>query len=176
MIEIRRIGRAHSAWIRLPNEPFPLWGRMVPEYRDGVWSCTAELLPGEERSEMCFPEENYDYDAMGEDCFFPAAFEGERCVGLAVVKRTPFRYLLLDDLKVCAAYRRQGVGRALVEEMKSLAAGEGCRGVYAVAQDNNLSACLFYLACGFRLGGLDTEIYNGTSQEGKHDLYFYLDI
>ena len=40
-------------------------------------------------------------------------------------------------------------------------------------QDNNLSACLFYLKNGFRIGGLDTEVYGGTNQEGKADILFY---
>ncbi|HNX16683.1 MAG TPA: GNAT family N-acetyltransferase, partial [Bacilli bacterium] len=46
---------------------------------------------------------------------------------------------------------------------------------YTIAQDNNLSACLFYLNNGFRIGGLDTEIYKGTPQEGKSDIFFYKD-
>ena len=33
-----------------------------------------------------------------------------------------------------------------------------------------------YLKCGFAIGGLDTRVYTGTSQEGKRDIIFYLDI
>ena len=50
------------------------------------------------------------------------------------------------------------------------------QGVSLQAQDNNLSACLFYLKTGFRIGGLDTEGYNGTTQEGKADISFYRDV
>ena len=63
-----------------------------------------------------------------------------------------------------------------LEKAKELAAKKGYLGIYTQAQDNNLSACLFYLNNGFRIGGLDTEIYNGTNQEGKADILFYLDL
>ena len=43
-------------------------------------------------------------------------------------------------------------------------------------QDNNLDACRFYLAQGFRIGGFDNRVSTGTSQAGKADLYFYLDL
>ena len=42
-----------------------------------------------------------------------------------------------------------------------------------MGQDNNLAACQFYIKSGFRIGGVDTEVYNGTSQEGKADIIFY---
>lgn len=44
-----------------------------------------------------------------------------------------------------------------------------------VGQDNNLAACLCYIHNGFRIGGVDTDVYIGTGQEGKLDIYFYKD-
>lgn len=38
-----------------------------------------------------------------------------------------------------------------------------------------MDACLFYLRYGFHIGGLDTEVYRGTRQEGKADILFYID-
>ena len=35
------------------------------------------------------------------------------------------------------------------------ARNQGMRGVYTIGQDNNLSACLFYLKQGFEIGGFD---------------------
>lgn len=48
-------------------------------------------------------------------------------------------------------------------------------GLWTIGQDNNLAACLFYVNNGFRIGGLDTDVYIGTKQEGKADIYFYKD-
>lgn len=47
-------------------------------------------------------------------------------------------------------------------------------GIYTQGQDNNLFACLFYIKTGFHIGGLDTNVYKGTKQEGKADILFYL--
>ena len=55
------------------------------------------------------------------------------------------------------------------------AASENMQGVYTVGQDNNLSACLFYLSQGFDIGGFDNRTYRGTAQEDKADIIFYRD-
>ena len=146
---------------------------MLPCYRDRQWSYTVERFA--EETEMCFPDEGYDFGEMSRDCVFLGAYDGNRCVGLAVLQKGFFRYLYLYDLKVDRAYRGQGVGRMLIEQAKALALQTGARGLWTVGQDNNLAACLFYLRAGFRIGGLDTELYKGTAQEGKADIHFYLD-
>ena len=130
MLEVREIHEARRADIRLPNEPFPLFGRMEVSRVDGQWSCREVLFEADQVSEMCFPDENYDYDAMKRDCVFLGVYDGEQCVG----------------------------------------------GLYTIGQDDNLGACRFYLKAGFRIGGLDTEVYKGTKQEGKSDILFYLDL
>lgn len=173
MTEIRRIDETHGEDIRLPNEPFSLFGRMLPRYADGRWDYTVEKSGSV--SEMCFPDENYNYEEMKADSVFLGAYDGDRCVGLAVLQAGFFRYMYLYDLKVNREYRGRGVGRQLVEAAKAAAAEAGYRGIYTIGQDNNLAACLFYIRNGFRIGGLDTEVYKGTKQEGKADIIFYLD-
>ena len=173
MIEIRRIGKADEQDIRLPNEPFSLFGRMIPCYIDRRWDYTTERF--ETVSQMCFPDENYDYDAMSGNSVFLGAYDDGRCIGLAVMQQAFFKYMYLYDLKVNREYRGRGVGKKLIEAAETVAAEQGYRGIYTIGQDNNLGACLFYLHCGFRIGGLDTEVYKGTKQEGKSDIIFYLD-
>ena len=158
----------------MPNEPFPLWGRMVPTYQDEKWSYTAVEFPKENITEMCFPDESYDYGGMEKNTVFLGAYDGEICVGLAILQDAFFKYLYLYDLKVKRDYRSRGIGTMLMEAAKEVARQRGYRGVYTIGQDNNLSACLFYLHSGFAIGGLDTRVYGGTSQEGKDDIYFYL--
>lgn len=171
---IQLIDKAHAGDINIPNEPFPLYGRMIPSYIDGKWSYRTVGFPPEEVSEMTFPDENYDYDAMSEDCFFVGAYDGGRCVGLAIWQKPWHKYLYLYDLKVIREYRGRGVASALIRHGRQLAAQLGYRGVYTIGQDNNLNACKFYLKCGFEIGGFDNHVYNGTRQEGKADIYFYL--
>ncbi|MCR5664476.1 MAG: GNAT family N-acetyltransferase [Oscillospiraceae bacterium] len=171
MVEIRRIGAGNAADAKLKNEPFSVWGRMIPALQGGVWSLETERFA--ESTEMCFPD--VPYDAAAEDALFLGAYDGTVCVGLAVLRRGMFRYLLLDDLKVVRAYRGRGIGRRLVEACLDEARAEGLQGVSLVAQDDNLSACLFYLRCGFELGGFNNRDYRGTPQARKADLYFYRD-
>lgn len=173
MIEIRKVDEAHREDLRLPNQPFPLWGRMVPTYAERRWGYGVERF--ETVTEMCFPDEDYDYGELTKNGAVLAAYDGDRCVGLAVLQRGMFRYFYLYDLKIDRAYRGQGIAGRLLADAKALARELGLRGVYTVGQDNNLSACLCYLKNGFRIGGLDTEVYRGTSQEGKADIYFYCD-
>lgn len=168
MITIRNMTHADA----FPkNEPFPLFGRMIVRYDGTSWTYTTEEFPLSARSEMVFPEEEYDLDAA--DFFYTGAFDGDTCVGLAVWQRDMFRYLYLYDLKVTGAYRRHGVGKLLIDAGMEIARGQGLIGVYTIVQDNNLAAARFYLKSGFAIGGLNTRIYDGTSQADKHDIYLY---
>ena len=179
MIEIRKIDAARNADANITNEPFELTGRMVPALTCGVWSYTIE--PFDPPQMDCFPDFPYDVAAetggdaeSGQTVFF-GAYDGDACVGLAVLREAMFRYLYLDDLKVSRAYRGQGIGGRLIEACMKEAAGRGRQGVYTIAQDNNLLACRFYLRHGFEIGGFDNRGYRGTVQESKADLYFYRD-
>lgn len=174
MIEIRTIDAEHKADINIPNEPFALFGRMIPSYVNQKWSYEVERF--DEPSEMRFPDENYDYDAMEKNSVFLGAYDGERCIGLAILQDAWFKYMYLYDLKVAGAYRGQGVASALIERAGQLALGRGYNGLYTQGQDNNLGACMFYVNSGFHIGGLDTNVYRGTRQEGKSDILFYLDL
>ena len=167
---VKRIGASNGGDVRLPNEPFELWGRLAVSRQAGKWAY--EIERSTQVAEMCFPDEPYDVD---DDAIFLGAYEGGSCVGLAVLRRGMFRYLLIDDLKVVRSMRGHGVGSALVEASLGEAKRLGLIGVCAVAQDNNLSACLFYLSQSFEIGGFDDRSYRGTSQQDKADVYFYRD-
>ncbi len=172
MIEIRKIDREHREDINIPNEPFSLFGKLLVSYSDGKWEWDTEFYEKANVTEMCFPDENYDYDSMP-DCVFLGAYDGEKCVGLAIMQKAFFKYMYLYDLKVNKEYRRDGVGRMLIDSAKDLASELAYSGIYARGQDNNLGACLFYLSSGFCIGGLDTNVYRHTNQDGKADIFFY---
>lgn len=175
MLEIKIIDEAHKRDINIPNEPFPLFGRMLPTFINGQWRYETVRFKDEEVSEMRFPDENYDYDAMRENSVFIGAYDGERCVGLAVLQEAMLKYMYLYDLKVAGACRRGGAGSALIEKAKEVCRERGYIGLYTLGQDNNLAACSFYIKSGFYIGGFDSNVYKGTSQEGKSDIIFYLD-
>lgn len=110
---------------------------------------------------MCFPDENYDYDKMAQNGIFVGAYDGDKCIGLAILQHHFLKYMYLYDLKINSDYRGKGVGKLLIEKTKEIAKEHGYRGIYTQGQDNNLGACLFYLNNGFVIGGLDTHVYKG---------------
>lgn len=171
-VEVRRIDKQHEADIRLPNEPFRLFGRVVPTYADGRFACEVVRFAPGDVTQMTFPEENYVFDDM-KDSVFLGAYDGGRCVGLAILQPGFFRYMYLSDLKVATAYRGRHIGRMLMDRAKETARQAGYAGLYTICQDNNPGAFLFYRQCGFSVGGLDTCVYRHTAQEGKTDLYLY---
>lgn len=176
MIEIKIIDAEHKQDINIPNEPFSLFGRMVPSYTGEIWSYDTVLFEKDKIGEMCFPDENYDFDAMQSNSVFIGAYEGEKCVGLVIIQDAWMKYMYLYDLKVSSECRHGGVGTKLLEKAKEVAASRGYRGIYTIGQDNNLAACKFYVKSGFTIGGFDNHVYTGTSQEGKADIIFYLDF
>lgn len=174
MIEIKEIDSGHKNDINIPNEPFQMFGKVIPSYVDEHWSYKTVYFEPDKITEMCFPDENYDFEAMQDDIFV-GAYDGEQCIGLAILKPGFFKYMYLYDFKVNGSYRGQHIGTRIIEKAKEIAVREGYRGIYAEGQDNNPGACLFYLHSGFYIGGLNTNVYKGTSQEGKADIIFYLD-
>lgn len=173
MIEIRKIGPERREDIQLRNQPFLLFGRMIPSYQNETWDYTVERFS--ETGEMCFPDEQYDYHSMAGNSVFLGAYDGDACIGLAVLQDSFFKYLYLYDLKVNADYRGQGVAKLLLQQAEDVAREKGYRGIYTIGQDNNLGACLFYVKNGFCIGGFDNHVYRGTKQEGKADIIFYRD-
>lgn len=56
----------------------------------------------------------------------------------------------LVRMSVSAAYRGQGIGRALVEHLLSAAKARGCRSVVCETNHDWVDAIGLYLSCGFR--------------------------
>lgn len=172
-IMIRLIGKEDASDINIKNEPFKLFGRMLPCYQDGKWSYS--IIENEKIEWDLFPDENYSFENMEKEYVFVGAYDGSVCIGLAILKHQWNKYIYLYDLKVNSAYRRQHIAAKMIKSAYVYAKERGYRGIWTIGQDNNLAACLFYVNNGFRIGGLDTDVYMGTKQEGKADIYFYKD-
>lgn len=172
-ILIRFVEKENASDINIKNEPFKLFGRMLPCYQNGKWSYS--VIENEKIEWDIFPNENYIYENMEKEYVFVGAYDGSVCIGLAILKHQWNQYLYLHDLKVNSAYRGQHIATKMIQTAYEYAKEHGYRGIWTIGQDNNLAACLFYVNNGFRIGGLDTDVYMGTKQEGKSDIYFYKD-
>ncbi|ASZ12768.1 GNAT family N-acetyltransferase [Chitinophaga pendula] len=72
------------------------------------------------------------------------------------------------DLYIAPAFKRRGIGSALMQHVKEAARQEGARAVVLESQSSNYPAIRFYLSQGFDLVGLDTISYsNEDVQQGE---------
>lgn len=170
MIQIKIIDSIHKNDINLPNDYFDIWGRLKPSYTNDSWSY--EIIKNDTITQMKFPDECYNFNEMN-DYIFIGAYDNDKCIGLLVLRHYFFKYMYLHDLKVKKEYRGKHVGKMLIEKANEVAKDFRYSGIYTIVQDNNLSACLFYLNNGFYIGGIDTNVYKHTLQEGKIDLILY---
>ena len=75
MIEIRRIDAQHKSDINIPNEAFPVFGRIIPSFNNGHWTYKLERYHPENITEITFPNKDYVYEDM-EDSVFLGAYDG----------------------------------------------------------------------------------------------------
>lgn len=173
MITYRKITKETEKDLQIPNEPFDIFGRLIVKRSADEWSYETEMF--EKVETMRFPDENYTFEAIDGKGFAVGAYDGDKCVGLAIFEHNWNKYLYLMDLKVSGDYRKKGIAGQLLKAGQELAKELDYRGIYTVGQDNNLAACKFYLKSGFVIGGFNTMDYRHTSQQDKADVYFYLD-
>jgi streptothricin acetyltransferase len=84
-------------------------------------------------------------------------------------------YAYIGSIVVDRKYRRQGVGRALIERVVDWAKAKGYPGLMLETQNNNVPACRLYEKCGFVLGGFDGYLYKGLNPAADDiALFWYL--
>ena len=149
MVEIRIIDKSSAQDIALPNQPFSLFGRMIPSYTDGRWDYSVQRF--DTQTEMCFPDEHYDFDEMAKNSVFIGAYDNNRCVGLAIMQQGFCKYMYLYDLKVNRDCRGMGIGQKLVDLALEALKNEGINKVLLVALKKNEGGNAFWEAQGFTI-------------------------
>ncbi len=124
-----------------------------------------------------YPPEELDYPTYlhhPDKAIFCAYADGQ-LAGQVIVRKYWNRFAHIDDIVVDVSFRRQGVGRALLQHAVAWARDRQLAGVMLETQNNNVVACRLYESCGFQLGGFDRCLYQGL-QPGTDEiaLYWYL--
>ena len=103
------------------------------------------------------------------------AYVDGRLAGRILAQENWNRLAIIADIAVNPPFRRQGVGRRLLDQAIQWARERGLPGVMLETQNINVPACRLYEACGFVLGGLDTHLYRGA-MPGTQEiaLFWYL--
>ena len=99
-------------------------------------------------------------------CALFGAFEDELLIGSASLRvNSVTRWAEITDLRVDAAYRRQGVARNLLDFCERLAVKRGMHGIRIACADTNPVLCQFCEHCGFTLAGVDSKALAYTDSE-----------
>ncbi len=171
-VRIVRFDIEHIPYVNDMNETFPIFGRLVPSFQNGVWTHTEEMFG--KTNFICFPEDRLDWESyMGNDeKIIFLAFYGAECVGQVRLVREWTRYAYIENIAVRGSHRGRGVSAMLMEQAERWAREQELLGLSLEAQDDNLAACRFYLKQGMVLGGVDT-LKQAANPEIGGTLYFY---
>jgi ribosomal protein S18 acetylase RimI-like enzyme len=122
-------------------------------------------------------------DFQEEDCrryesFLPqgysfGVYSQERLVALAISEAIPWNNALrIWEFQVMQAFRRQGIGRALMNHVVAKAAQDQFRIVFLETQNTNVPAIRFYRTMGFSLDALDLSFYTNHDVEDGEVMFF----
>lgn len=119
------------------------------------------------------------------DKLFPDHWEGAQAFGifdsdrliacLEIWKEEWSNRLRVTDLWVDEQFRRQGIGKELMNLAKSKAQEFGCRALILETQSCNEKAIAFYLSQGLKLFGFDRSCYGNNDVE-KHEVRLELGL
>ncbi len=104
MITVKIIDHTYKNDINIKNEPFKLFGRMIPSYSNEQWNYSIERFAEESITEICFPDENHNWEKLSKSSVFVGTYNGDQCIGLAILQQAMMKYMYLYDLKVNADY------------------------------------------------------------------------
>jgi ribosomal protein S18 acetylase RimI-like enzyme len=97
-----------------------------------------------------------------------------KLVALLDVEREHWRdTAVVWNILIDRGYRRRGLGRELMNRAIAWAREQGLRGIVLEAQTNNMAACRFYQAMGFKLCGLDDHFYSNDDIGVKEVAIFW---
>ena len=138
------------------NESFPIIGKILPGFSNGIWSYEEELY--ETPSEIRFPDDKLDWSTYidSNEKIVLLAFHEDACIGQIRLVKDWNRFAYIENIAVKKDFRKSGVGHLLLEAAETWAKEQSLIGLSLEAQNDNLIACRFYVKEGFVLGGVDT--------------------
>ena len=100
--------------------------------------------------------------------FFAALIDERRVGGAAVIIDPAAADLAtLYDIRIDAAFRRRGVGRALLTSVESETRARGVLRIQVETQDINVPACRFYACLGYQLAAIHDHAYPDLPDEAQ---------
>jgi len=169
---IRKMTHANIGDYNQANEEFMVIGRIVPRYENDCWSYTEELY-SEPYSKQYEDEDIHTSYIDNERKVVFFYYVDNRCVGQIRMSSSWNGYAFIEDLGICRDYRRQGIGKRLLEHAIAWAEQHRLIGLALETQDVNVLACRFYARNGFVIGGVDTMLYSKFSTAHEKAIFWY---
>lgn len=185
-MEIRFIDEKHAADINIPNEPFPIRGRMVITYNGDRWEHTEKLLPSEQIEEMTFPDEIMEEVLIDDNMVFDIdnlkgflndtssfgfiAKENNKIIGFAycytLLRPDGKTMFYLHSIGMLPNYQDKGYGSKLLSFIKEYSKEIGCSEMFLITDKGNPRACHVYEKLGGKNDYKDEIVYVYDYEKG----------
>jgi streptothricin acetyltransferase len=171
---IRELDESNLAHLNRCDGTFTVDSELIVHAENREISYTVEPVPSYTKR---YPVEEIDYRTyiQNPDKAIYFAFLDGQLAGQIILRKNWNQNAYIEDLEVEVKFRRQDIGRRLIEKAIEWAKARELAGIMLETQNNNVAACHFYECCGFRLRGLDFDLYRGLPPYvDETALYWYL--
>jgi GNAT superfamily N-acetyltransferase len=121
-----------------------------------------------------FDQETLDYYAqIVQTGWSFGAYGDGACIGVIIAELQSWnKIVMVREFHMAEAYRRQGIGRQLMDRVLARARQAGMRSVVCETQTTNTGAISAYRRLGFRLEAIDISLYSNEDYPDKEVAVF----
>lgn len=169
---IIKMDRLNMQDFNMPNEDFIVFGRIVPTFVNNVWNHTEEIFP--EPYFKMYENDEIDMSYVEEDgkAVF-LYYDKNKCIGRIKIRSNWNGFALIEDIAVAKDFRKNGVGKVLLQKATEWALERNFIGLMLETQDINVSACRFYAKNHFVIGAVDTMLYSNFPTANEIAIFWY---
>lgn len=170
---VRPLSAEQIADLCRTEQPFTVFGRLVPVFDGRSWSFTETLLA--KTYEYKYPAEKIDLTEFigNPKKTVLVIYAGNECHGHIRLRRNWNGFCFIENIAVAARYRGQGIGGQLLAAAETWAKERGLKGFMLETQDFNLNACRLYHRRGFVIGAVDNLLYHNTPNKEDLAIFWY---
>jgi streptothricin acetyltransferase len=170
---IIEINKKNLCDINKSNEPFTIFGKIIPEFKNNCWKFYEELLDKPFEYKYPIDDEDYSTYIKNDDKNIYLYYDKNECIGQIILKKYWNKYTYIEDISVLKKFRRKGIGHSLMDSAQKWTKDKKLNGIMLETQDVNIAACKFYENYGFILGGIDTMLYANFDNAYQKALFWY---